>query len=258
MTFWPVPGQPQPTLTQWLSHAVIVSRLFGQPFLDGAYWTIVYELVFYIWVFVLLATRLFDKHWREVVLAWLVISIANEFFIGSGVLEKLFVTKYSGCFLFGWVLYHTHQARTRKPFGLLAAMGLWATLTPILNEPQITAFYGVQRDAAVLALLGALSAVALVVATSLPSIPLPPQKLMMVTAITYPVYLLHQNVGYAIFNRFGEDLGRWASLASVLVAVGGLSWFVAHYLEPFCRPRLQRVLQNLTASQARPSALKPA
>lgn len=258
MAFWPVPGQPQPTVLQWLSHALIVSRLVGQPFLDGAYWTIVYELVFYIWVFVLLATKLFDKHWREVMLGWLVISLANEYVIGSGVIEKLFVTKYSGCFLFGWALYHFHQARARKPIGLLLATGLWAIMAPILQEPQMTLFYGVQRDWPVLALLGVLSALALVSATSLPSIPLDPRRLMMVTAMTYPVYLLHQNIGYAIFNRFGADLGRGASLALVLATIVGLSWFVAHYMEPFGRPRLQRLLQNWTAPKPRSATLKPA
>ena len=56
---WPVAGIPTPTVPQWLAQFIIVSRLAGQPFMDGAYWTIVYEIVFYGWVFLLLCAGWF-------------------------------------------------------------------------------------------------------------------------------------------------------------------------------------------------------
>src|SRR5690606_30470893 len=44
LLLWPVASLPRPTLAQWLAQFIMVSRLAGQPFMDGAYWTIVYEI----------------------------------------------------------------------------------------------------------------------------------------------------------------------------------------------------------------------
>ncbi len=65
LTAWPVPGLPTPTVKQWFAHLVINARVLGQPFLDGAYWTIAYEVIFYGWVFLLIAIGWFDRYWRR-------------------------------------------------------------------------------------------------------------------------------------------------------------------------------------------------
>ncbi len=51
------------SVTQWLANFVILSPALKQPFMDGAYWSIVYEITFYAWVFLLL---LIGKFRREI------------------------------------------------------------------------------------------------------------------------------------------------------------------------------------------------
>src|SRR3546814_16016616 len=53
-------------------------RALGQPFLDGAYWTIAYEVMFYGWVFVFITLGWFKKYWQAIVVCWLALSVANE------------------------------------------------------------------------------------------------------------------------------------------------------------------------------------
>ena len=43
----------RPPCTQWFANLFIVSPAVKQPFMDGAYWSIVYEITFYGWVFLL-------------------------------------------------------------------------------------------------------------------------------------------------------------------------------------------------------------
>ena len=49
-------------LDQWLANLTFVAPAFGQPFMDGVYWTIVLELVFYGWVALALMIKVLPKY----------------------------------------------------------------------------------------------------------------------------------------------------------------------------------------------------
>jgi peptidoglycan/LPS O-acetylase OafA/YrhL len=126
----PVAVLPTPTVKQWLAHLVINARILGQPFLDGAYWTIAYEIIFYGWVFIFIAIGWFGKYWQAIVISWLLVSVANELGVDSDALRKLFITEYSGYFAFGMTLNKLRQGPAPLGFLILAASALWASVTP--------------------------------------------------------------------------------------------------------------------------------
>src|SRR3546814_2691053 len=119
-------------------------RALGQPFLDGAYWTIAYEVMFYGWVFVFITLGWFKKYWQAIVVCWLALSVANELRIDSEVLQKLFITEYSGYFAFGMTLYKLRGERSPAAFLILVASFLWATATPFIIEPEFFEMYGIR------------------------------------------------------------------------------------------------------------------
>ena len=144
---WPVAGLPTPTVAQWLAQFIIVSRIAGQPFMDGAYWTIVYEIVFYGWVFLLLAAGWFKGGWRIAVLAWLALSVANELLLHSGAVTKLFITEYSGFFAFGLVLFHARKQFDARAAALLVLALAWAISGTFVIEPRMVEDYNLVRPA---------------------------------------------------------------------------------------------------------------
>ncbi|NKX15603.1 hypothetical protein HGG75_02155 [Ochrobactrum pseudogrignonense] len=73
---------------QYLANIFIFSKLLGQSFVDGAYWSIVLELIFYGWIFILIALGQFHNIIRIIPL-WLGFSFLNEFYIGSEHLQNL-------------------------------------------------------------------------------------------------------------------------------------------------------------------------
>jgi peptidoglycan/LPS O-acetylase OafA/YrhL len=79
------------SITQWLANLIVVSPALKQPFMDGAYWSIVYEITFYGWVFLLLLFNLFRRETVLIVVVWLAISIVNETILHSGALLRLFL-----------------------------------------------------------------------------------------------------------------------------------------------------------------------
>lgn len=238
---WQVPGLPSPTVQQWLAHAVINSRLLGQPFLDGAYWTIAFELIFYAWVFLLIAIGWFDKFWKSIVATWLLLSVANELLIDSEILRKLFITEYSGYFAFGMTLYRLRQDRTLAAACILVASVLWACATPFIVEPKNFEIYAIYRNNIGLSLIGPLSLICVAACVLAPTLPIPPATAAAIGGLTYPLYLLHQNIGYAVFARFGSEFGRW--LVIILLVAGMLlaSWLIAAFFEPPARAFMRRL-----------------
>lgn len=245
LSIWHVPTLAPPTVRQWLGHLVIISRGLGQPFLDGAYWTIAYEIIFYAWVFVLIATNLFDRAWRIVVLAWLAISVVNEMMIGSGALQKLLITTYSGYFAFGLTLYKTQREWSPANLCLLALNACWATITPFLTQAEFVETYGFGRNVEGLAVIGPISLGIVAICATAPSLRISPALAIGLGGLTYPLYLLHQNIGYAVFARFGTEGSRWGlglALFAVLLAV---SLVIAGTLEPWARRAIIRLAAHL-------------
>ena len=252
MVVWPIPGVPQPTVTQWLAQFVIISRLVGQPFMDGAYWTIAYEIIFYAWVGILIAVGLFDRAWRIAVLVWLAISIANESMIGSGALRKLFITEYSGYFAFGVVLFKSRTQFDYRAGALLALALLWATLARFVGEPGFTAMYGFTRGPVGLALVGPVALGLVTAAAFIRVVPIPTKIAVGLGTLTYPLYLLHQHIGYAVFARFGNDENRWLVGGLLVFGLLATSWLIATYIEPPMRRLITKSaarLKNIAGSR---------
>jgi peptidoglycan/LPS O-acetylase OafA/YrhL len=61
-------------------------------------------------------------------------------------------------------------------------------------------------------------------------------------ALTYPLYLVHQNIGWTIIYGLREPLGRWPAAATALAAVLLLAWLVHRWVERPLGPALRRGL----------------
>jgi peptidoglycan/LPS O-acetylase OafA/YrhL len=77
-------------------------------------------------------------------------------------------------------------------------------------------------------------------------------------ALTYPLYLLHQQLGYLAFNRWAAGHHPWKVLALALVSALALAWAVHRLVERPLAPRLKKALQALQLRSPRRAAqLRP-
>jgi peptidoglycan/LPS O-acetylase OafA/YrhL len=254
---WPVPGLPTPTVKQWLAHLVINARVLGQPFLDGAYWTIAYEVMFYGWVFVFVALGWFKKYWQAIVVCWLVLSVANELRIDSEVLRKVFITEYSGYFVFGMALHKLRQGQSPGALLILAASILWAAATPFIIEPKFFELYGIHRSTSGLALIGPIAISCVALCVMLPAFPIRPAVAIGIGGLTYPLYLLHQHIGYAVFTRFGRVHDRWLVGTTLIAILLFASWLIAAFFEPTARRYIRYLARHASAMLARLARSQP-
>jgi peptidoglycan/LPS O-acetylase OafA/YrhL len=246
------------TLVRWLANLALFSKILGQPFVDGAYWSIVIEVIFYGWVTLFLALGLFHRRQLWILSAWLALAFLNELVVRQQGLQFLLVTRHAGYFVLGILAYRTFSG-SRRPTAVEIAIGLAAFALCMLDDRQ---YVGWMRQtlgyspawspafaaAKLLAMLLALNA-----AIRLPAL-MPPAACLALGGLTYPLYLIHQNFGYVAMHRVEPLLGRWGALATATCIVFAIAWLVFRHVEPAGRDLILRWGNGLGARFA-PSRL---
>lgn len=240
---------------QFAANLFMVSPALGQPFMDGVYWSIVLELVFYFWVAAALMTGIFHRWKLELVAGWLLLCLVNEYAIGSGLLRMVFITEFGPLFAAGILLHHIQTRGTAAESGLLLAASfvLSCSLAGVTQD-WMQGHYGISVSD--LGLVAANTAIhALVIAAIVLRGHVPANHATLaVGGLTYPLYLLHQNIGYVAIDALTPSYGRWIALAVVVVAMVLVSWAIWRFVE---RPAGRGLAAMLTAMLARLLRLRP-
>jgi peptidoglycan/LPS O-acetylase OafA/YrhL len=247
----------QTSLVQWLANLAIVAPALKQPFMDGVYWSIVYELVFYAWVAATIATGWFPRRLPLIVVAWLAISLANEFGLESNAVRRMFITDGSGFFAAGLMLYALFSGRRDAITWLLLAV---ATVIAILqgngDADWTRNHFGIDLSVIVVAALS-VAAVGLVGAALLVRrLPIPASVLLAAGGVTYPLYLLHQTIGFIAFNRL-QGLAPPVILVIATVSVMiALSYAIYRYVERPGQKLMRLWLSRLLRLEPRPASTR--
>ena len=188
-------SEEAPDAVQYLVNLTMISRLFGVPFIDGVYWSMQCELLFCLICAGLLMIRRTDTLVKALA-AWLVITVALSF--TGGIKELKFmriitICDYSHDFVGGIVLYMVTRAVIKR------SAAAWMLALCLLNSivwhgifTPGTIFFVV--TALLLALLTRLDAM---VKDSNWGV----KALVWVAGVSYPLYLVHEMVGFTIIRR---------------------------------------------------------
>jgi peptidoglycan/LPS O-acetylase OafA/YrhL len=236
------------SLTQWLANLVILSPALKQPFMDGVYWSIVYELIFYAWTFALIVLGLFSRRLLVVVALWLVLSAANEFVVDSSILRRLLITDDSGFFCAGLMLYALYAGRRGAlALLLLGASTALAATQSVLNAAWIHGHFAEPFSDTVIgtASVGIVALVGLCLLVK--RVPLPATLVIALGGLTYPLYLLHQQVGFILFNQLEGLAPAPLIVAGTLVLMLGLSFAVWRLVERPGQSALKAALSRILA-----------
>ncbi|MCO6177460.1 acyltransferase [Ciceribacter sp. RN22] len=242
---------------QYGANLMVFSLLLGEPFVDGAYWSIVLELVFYGWIFLLLVIKRLDDI-ETIAFGWLALSLANEAFFQVRLLQDALITEYSGFFVAGIALQRLGKGVTPTRLALLVLSLSYGVFTSLRAASWFEAEYGsaLSRPVIAAAVLGGAALFVLIARANLPRRFWGPLKL--VGGVTYPLYLIHQHVGYVTIPPLAALVHPGVA---ILVAVFGLLAFslafhtlVERSALPVLRARLYRLLQPFApALDRRPS-----
>ena len=236
-----------PTL---LVNLTMVPQWFKVEFVDGAYWSLAVEIQFYLLVVLALALNgLRRAEWC--VGAWLAVSALNAL-RPMYPLEFWLAAKWAPLFCAG-ICFYLIGTRGRSParLGLIACsyvLALVYELGPKLRGGGAADLFATGVDGAVLTAFFALFFGFTARQGQVRRTPLS----VWAGLLTYPVYLLHQNIGYVVLEALAPS-GLPFSLR-VLLTVAGiavLAWGVVVFVERPLAPRLRRLISLPAADRSR-------
>jgi peptidoglycan/LPS O-acetylase OafA/YrhL len=241
------------TWTQLLANLTMMPKVFGAPLLDGSYWSLLVELQFYALVAGVLLIRQIQR--AEIVLyLWLAASWGLNF-LPIGPLEVLLLAGYSEYFIAGSLCYliWAHGLTVWRCAGILASYALTVVnmreAILYIEKDLATPF----NDAVIYIALAVIFAGMFLVATRKTG-SLIRMRWALVGALTYPLYLIHQQVGYMILNA-APDANKAVLLAVTVGVVLAIAYAVHRWVERPSFGPLRRWLLPAKVSAAPVSAM---
>jgi peptidoglycan/LPS O-acetylase OafA/YrhL len=197
MALAPLPGRAV-ALPQYLINLSMLQEFIHVPAVDGVYWTLTIELRFYFWMLMLwLLGALRRPQWF--VLPWLALSLVRHAL--PPVLNTALLLEYFPLFGCGVAVYLLHRQQWRAPWAwgmVLAAMAVGG----LNNACLMLVFAACVRYQPRL---------------------LHTRALVWLGAVSYPLYLVHQNIGYVIIRAGG---GGAVGVALAVAAALLLAWLI--------------------------------
>lgn len=169
------------------------------PLIDGAYWTLLVEIKFYFWIGLIYAQcggRNISTAWA----AFCVLGLISQHIPGANYSNVLFFPNYSPSLLVGIIAYEASRVDgidRIKTAALLCVAGLLQYLTDHYDQTGIWLIVVTGFGFCVL---------------QLPHLRLP-RPIVYLGLISYPVYIVHQYIGYIIMNLAPGPVGFRVALA---------------------------------------------
>lgn len=233
------------TWFQYLFNLTMLQEFARVPPIDGVYWTLTVELKFYFLVFLLVVTRL-TSHLQHFLAAWLLCSVFLSHTEGLGVARFFLFPGYSYFFIAG-AAFLLIRLRGATFYRLLLVLISYveAVRFSIRDSGQLVAFFGSDFNPIVIAtLITCFFGIFALLAWGKTGF-LDRRAFLTVGALTYPLYLLHQNVGFMVSNLLAPYVPAYAALVLVTALVLGLAYCVHRWIESRYARRLKRLLERL-------------
>lgn len=231
----------------YLPNMLMLNDFMGYPHVDGVYWTLTIELLFYFWIAVAIAFG-WLRHLPLVLAVWLGYAALAGTGYGKGIFMIVLFPRFAPFFSAGMVFYllQTNQGRRWQLYALLAgAFALSMRSGKTVAMEYATLF----QDAFSVPLVCGVIALFFVLFLLLThrKFQLPHRAwLAWAGALTYPIYLLHHNMGYIVLQRLGSSVNKHVLLAGMLLVLGGLAYGLHTIVERrYSRPLGQRLQQLL-------------
>ncbi|BEV15128.1 acyltransferase [Herbaspirillum sp. DW155] len=236
------------TLPRYIFNLTMLNGFVGIGFVDGVYWTLMVELKFYLLVLIVLLLGRISK--IEYFLAgWLLISVA-QVVLHVGFVERYLITNYSAFFIAGCLFYRI----SKLGFSLSRMLMLAATVPlgihfELVDLVRRAAHYGRLEfhPEMVSVICVAFYAVFFVVIRRHSASPTYAKIAGKLGAVSYPLYLIHLNVGMVVFNLFGLKMDKWLLLGLLSVAMIVFAYLINRLVE---RPLAATIRRLFSKKQA--------
>lgn len=211
---------------QWATNLSMFSEAYGVDYVDGVYWTLTIELAFYLIMLAFVKIGLTTNRVVVFCLGWLALSMVHAYIPAPDWLQLLLVPSWAPYFcagmLFALIAREGWKWKYTVPLALAyVCCGRWAIhYFNALSEKYDVVYSPLVIAVVVTVIFGMFAAI--VSGFTLPGA----AKVAFLAGLTYPLYLIHENVGFIALDVLHDDLGlnRYLVLALVLLGIGAVAW----------------------------------
>jgi peptidoglycan/LPS O-acetylase OafA/YrhL len=223
-------GLVSPDLATVLANFTMFQFFFGYGNIDNVYWTLVYELIFYFAVFLILMSP-----WRK--------SIEKFVFYWPFAMGVAFVSGLEHLPLLGGYFYYFAAGAL---FALFRISPNWKIIMPLLAVYGFCLNFTVEksgslgiRDNVEYSQIVIISIVTLFFLffifqnlSKIQNLKLPTSRFL--GSLTYPVYLIHGNIGYILINRFATEDNKFVIYLMTLAIIIMIAVMMNKIIEVKC------------------------
>jgi peptidoglycan/LPS O-acetylase OafA/YrhL len=237
-------GRFSATFTQYLANMTMLSEFMNVPSIDGAYWSIFIEIRFYLLIAILLAFKQM-RNAEYFMIAWLAYT-AKVALKGTDQISVYLISEYAAFFIAGASMFMVWK----NGFSVIRVMTITLSFALAIYQTlkQATVLTGVFKlevdSVIVISIVTSFFAAMLLSATRNTGI-IGRTNWTTVGALTYPLYLLHQFIGFMTFNLFYDKVNIHLLFWGVIVLVLAAAYAVNQFVEKPMSVRLRALLQRL-------------
>jgi len=239
------------SLPQYFANLTMVHSFLGIEDVSGVYWTLAVELQFYFLIFVVLAIGQV-RRLSYLLGVWLFASIILSLREPHGIAHFFLFPEWSSYFIAGAMLFLIHREGP-SPYKLSVVVA--CCVLSVAYAIKLLPFGGAKLEAnlsapVIASFLGLAYAIFLFIALR-PRSNTGSNPFYILGLITYPLYLLHQDLGFIFLRSAPSSVNRFLVLCTVMAAMILLSWLVHIGPEKWLASRLKSLLvraQDMAAS----------
>lgn len=232
---------------QFFANITMVNEWFGYRAVDGAYWTLFLEVKFYLFVFVLLVFGLmkYALHAIAITLVASTLTLFHPWATEVNMWVSIF-PHWSGYFAAGGVFYLIRRDGS-SPYNLAL---LLLSLVYMLKQSMLfgelmSGWFAITFNTTTIAIINAVF-FALFCATAFCEGNILRQKWCYYFGVlTYPLYLLHQNIGYIVFNNLGNIIEPSLLVPLMIVVMLVLAYVIHTQVELKMAPVFKRFMMKI-------------
>jgi peptidoglycan/LPS O-acetylase OafA/YrhL len=231
-------------LTQYLANLTMVHGYFDVRHVDGVYWSLLIELKFYFLIFVLIIFKQI-KHITIYLYPWLFISFIHHFYPLSGAAAFFLIPDWAAYFIAGAAFYLIRlQGHSVNKYVLIVASYILACLNAVDGVPNANTHFNAEFSATTIVFIISCFYLIFLLISAKKTHWINKPHFTFIGALTYPLYLIHQNIGFIIFNHFNSEHFKYLILFLTISLVLTLSLLINIYIERKYSTKLKSFLNN--------------
>ena len=245
-------GAPRFTaeLKQLIINLSMFQNYIGAKNIDEVYWTLFIEMKFYLFIIApyLLINKL--KHFKldYLIYFWTVLSVLYLFKKDISIIQRVdywLILSWSSYFISGLLFFKIYSEKIKFKYIALLIISLSLSLHHSLSRAKIfEVYYNTTLNPSIVGLI-IISFYILLFLVSINKLKLiNSPNIFTLGSLTYPLYLMHQNIGFIAFNNLSEHLNKYILVTSVIIFMIITSYLLSKFYEPVASTFLKTKIKN--------------